>query len=180
MPCDYNRRYCFRIITLLWMFFCAADVVVSSFLETRALRPTQQYIASSLVKLNRHAASLQVSKKDLESPASDETDVTSVLPSSPLTAEALKKQQQQRDFGKLWKQAKEAEKIISDYTYNFLYVGISCLILLNLCGYAYTITPKEGLNVMTIQRFQKEWQWKVEIQRQQSETLGRDVSREAL
>lgn len=65
------------------------------------------------------------------------------------------------------KQAKDINNKFWDYTCNFLYVAISCLILLNFIGFGYTISMEEGLNVMPIDRYRTERQWTEEIQQQE-------------
>jgi hypothetical protein len=67
-----------------------------------------------------------------------------------------------------WTQVKDINNKFWDYTCNFLYVGISGLILLNLSGYGYTISHEEGLNVMPIHTYRQERQWKEELERQRA------------
>ena len=50
-----------------------------------------------------------------------------------------------------------------------MYVLISCGILLNLCGYGYTISKTEGLNIQTIDELRQEKLWQQEMQRYESE-----------
>jgi len=66
----------------------------------------------------------------------------------------------------LWAQAKDINNKFWDFTVNFLYVAISCLIFLNLSGFGYTITKEKGLDVMPIETYRRERQWKEEIGRQ--------------
>lgn len=67
-----------------------------------------------------------------------------------------------------WQQIKGINNKFWDYTCNFLYIGISCLILLNISGFGYTITREEGLRVMPLKTYRLERQWQEEIQRQQA------------
>lgn len=55
-----------------------------------------------------------------------------------------------------------------DYTVNFLYVSISCLILLNVCGYGYSFSAQDGFQVMPLNEFIQDRQWKQEVYRQSS------------
>jgi len=85
----------------------------------------------------------------------------------------IPKSAQQLHREAFWKQAKRVNNRFWDYTVIFWYVGISCLILLNVCGYGYTITKEDGLNVMPIQEYRQERQWREEMERQEQEATQR-------
>ena len=56
-------------------------------------------------------------------------------------------------------------RLFWDYTVNFFYVAISCLILLNFCGYGYSFTADDGFQVLPMNEFIQERQWKQELNR---------------
>ena len=74
-----------------------------------------------------------------------------------------------KDENLMWKQIRRINDKFWDYTVNFFYVLISCGILLNLCGYGYTISKTEGLNIQTIDELRQEKLWQQEMQRYESE-----------
>ena len=83
------------------------------------------------------------------------------------SAENTKKPRDDKEVSSnLWKQVQVVNDKFWDYTCNFLYIAISCLILLNFCGFGYTISAKEGLNIMPIQEYRQERQWKEELNKQ--------------
>eukprot|EP00429_Kryptoperidinium_foliaceum_P049045 CAMPEP_0176104152 /NCGR_PEP_ID=MMETSP0120_2-20121206/52259_1 /TAXON_ID=160619 /ORGANISM="Kryptoperidinium foliaceum, Strain CCMP 1326" /LENGTH=180 /DNA_ID=CAMNT_0017438251 /DNA_START=26 /DNA_END=568 /DNA_ORIENTATION=+ len=63
------------------------------------------------------------------------------------------------------KDLKDINNKFWDYTVTFFYVAISCLILLNFAGFGYRFTS-EGLDVVPIQQYREERQWREEMQRQ--------------
>ncbi len=70
------------------------------------------------------------------------------------------------------KRAVEVNNRFWDYTCSFLYVAISCLILLNLAGFGYTISMESGLDVMPVDAYRTERQWREEIRRQEAEAAA--------
>lgn len=65
----------------------------------------------------------------------------------------------------LWvNQIKDMNTKFWDYTVIFSYIGISCLILLNVLGYGYSFTP-QGLQVLPLPEYIQDRQWKEELQR---------------
>jgi hypothetical protein len=62
-------------------------------------------------------------------------------------------------------QLMEINRLFWDYTVNFFYVAISCLILLNFCGYGYSFTADDGFQVLPMNEFIQERQWKQELNR---------------
>jgi hypothetical protein len=101
--------------------------------------------------------------------SSDElSDSSSLLESttSKKTPEEISKEE-----ALLWTQVKAVNNKFWDYTCNFFYVGMSCLILLNLSGYGYTISLEDGLNVMPMHTYRQDRQWREEIQKQQTPSV---------
>lgn len=72
-----------------------------------------------------------------------------------------------------WKEIKKANNKFWEYTCNFLYVTISLGIVLNLSGFAYTVSPKEGLTITTISQHREEKLWKQEMKRYEMEAEGK-------
>jgi hypothetical protein len=68
----------------------------------------------------------------------------------------------------LLRQLQQINTLFWDYTVNFFYVAISCLILLNVCGYGYSFSADQGLQVLPINEFIQERQWKEELNRRPS------------
>eukprot|EP00980_Cylindrotheca_fusiformis_P021236 scaffold8161_cov111-Cylindrotheca_fusiformis.AAC.13 len=68
-----------------------------------------------------------------------------------------------------WKKFHEINDKFWDYTVNFFYVIMTCGIFLNLAGYAYQISPEEGLTVKTITEHRQEKQWQQELERYENE-----------
>lgn len=66
------------------------------------------------------------------------------------------------------KQIMEINNKFWDYTCNFLYVAISCLILLNLTGFGYTLSMENGLDVMPVDKYRTERQWREQIAREEA------------
>jgi hypothetical protein len=72
----------------------------------------------------------------------------------------------------LLRQLQQINNLFWDYTVNFFYVAISCLILLNACGYGYSFSADLGLQVLPINEFIQERQWKEELNRRPSTSTG--------
>jgi hypothetical protein len=70
---------------------------------------------------------------------------------------------------KEWKQIKEINNKFWDYTCNFLYITIGLGIVLNLSGWAYTISPEQGLKIIPVSQHREEKLWKIEMQRYEIE-----------
>ena len=64
-----------------------------------------------------------------------------------------------------WKAIKEINNKFWEYTCNFLYITISLGILLNLSGYAYSISLKDGLTIRSVSEVRQEMQWNQEMKR---------------
>lgn len=99
------------------------------------------------------------------------------LESSPEWSVKSKKELQR---AALWKQVKEVNNRFWDYTCVFFYVGISCLIFLNICGFGYTITKEEGLNVVPMQTYRQERRWRDEIHRQEKQQQAQQAQTSAV
>mmetsp|Transcript_76649 Transcript_76649/g.215094 ORF Transcript_76649/g.215094 Transcript_76649/m.215094 type:complete len:213 (+) Transcript_76649:77-715(+) len=82
-----------------------------------------------------------------------------------------KKTPQELSNEALWKQFKDINNKFWDYTCNFLYVAIAGLILLNVSGFGYTISREDGLNIMPMQTYRQERQWREELERQQQQQM---------
>jgi hypothetical protein len=68
-----------------------------------------------------------------------------------------------------WKKAKEINDKFWDFTVNFFYVIMTLGIVLNLSGFAYKVSPDEGLTIKTIAERRQELQWNQEMQRLENE-----------
>jgi hypothetical protein len=159
---------------LLHAFFYLAQMpIIDAFLiSNRSLDSKQLWAPKSTIKPNTAKpalALLWVSNQRLDE---------DVLNDSGESLEALptpKSLQQKKNEAK-WQHLKEINNKFWDYTCNFLYVGISCLILLNFCGFGYTISAEEGLNVMPLNTYRQQRQWKQEIQRLQNQPFPKPLS----
>lgn len=126
---------------------------------TRA-KKSQKFLSTTALGVSNHGR-----EEDFFEDESDNSDVPVLQTKS---AEELKR-------AAFWKQAKDINNKFWDYTCVFCYVGISCLILLNFCGFGYTITREDGLNVMPLQEYRQERQWK-EVQKQHVQAIVRPAS----
>jgi hypothetical protein len=73
-------------------------------------------------------------------------------------------------------QLMDINRLFWDYTVNFFYVAISCLILLNFCGYGYSFSADDGFQVLPITEFIQERQWKQELNRRTLPSLASTTS----
>lgn len=71
--------------------------------------------------------------------------------------------------GMSWKEIKHVNNEFWDYTCNFLYIFLGTGIILNFSGFAYTVTPDKGLNVMPLSQYREEKLWKQEMQNYERE-----------
>jgi hypothetical protein len=68
-----------------------------------------------------------------------------------------------------WKKVKEINDKFWDFTVNFFYVIMTLGIVLNLSGFAYKVSPDEGLKINTIAERRQELQWNQELQKYENE-----------
>ena len=73
-------------------------------------------------------------------------------------------------------QLMDINRLFWDYTVNFFYVAISCLILLNFCGFGYSFSADDGFQVLPINEFIQERQWKEELNRRTLPSLASTTS----
>ena len=139
----------------LWIglaVLAAIDMPAEAFQPATAMRATRSvspFSAASIVRPYTTSPTRAYSNEEPQAEVADE--------SKTVVAEFFESD--------LWKQMQDVNNKFWDYTCAFLYVAISCLILLNFCGFGYTITAEEGLNVMPVQTYIQERQWKEEIAR---------------
>lgn len=145
----------------------AAFVAIHRGSDSKLLSASQSTIKAVTVKLS--PVMLGVSNQRLDEDVDSDSEKS--LESLPATKSHEQKLNQAR-----WKQLKEINNMFWDYTCNFLYVGISCLILLNVCGFGYTISAEEGLNVMPLNTYRQQRQWQQEIQRLQNQPFPSSLS----
>jgi len=73
-------------------------------------------------------------------------------------------------FEDILRQVFYINRLFWDYTVNFFYVAISCLILLNVCGYGYSFSMEDGFLVLPAQEYIQDRQWKEELHRRPATT----------
>ncbi len=161
--CPYNST---KVLVIL--LFLSLPDSINTFRPT-AMRPESNHLLN-LKPVKPPSKHLWVSNRGIDEDLSGDSDE---LLKSPFSKP---KDPQGITSDAVWKRFKNMNNKFWDYTCNFLYVGISCLIFLNLCGFGYTISREEGVNVMPLKTYRQERQWRQEIQREQNHRPSRPLS----